>query len=134
MKDVYENIRKIREEQQLSQGEVAKRIGMDQPSYSLLERGGRRVTVELLMALSKAFRVSVLRILGEEVTEDAVTGEMVKYLKDALSQEQVEELNHLFREFGSPEDVVKLLKLWQQSPEKYRESAQVLLSQGIEKE
>jgi len=132
MEDIHKVMKRLREERKWSQGEVAQRLGIDQPTYSLLERGGRRITAEMVFSLSKVFRVSVLKFFGEEGSKNDQIVEFVEYLSAMLEDSEFDELAELFRQFASPEDAVRLLKLWQQSPEKYRESAAILLSQAEE--
>jgi len=49
----------------LSQGEVARRLGLHRPSVSEMEAGNRRVSAEELAKLAELFDVSVAWLAGE---------------------------------------------------------------------
>jgi len=56
---LHERLRLAREMAGLSQGQVAKKLGLHRPSISEMEAGRRRVTGEELAALARLYGVSV---------------------------------------------------------------------------
>lgn len=61
---MYKRIRDLREDNDLSQAEVAKILNVSQSTYSRYESGFLDVPSEILIALSKQYKVSVDYILG----------------------------------------------------------------------
>jgi transcriptional regulator with XRE-family HTH domain len=62
---IAERIREARTLAGLSQGQVAKMMGMHRPSISEIEAGNRRVSAEELTRLADLFDVSTAYLLGE---------------------------------------------------------------------
>lgn len=60
----YKRIRDLREDNDLTQKEIAGYLNMKQPQYHRYESGDRDVPSEVLIALSKKYNVSVDYILG----------------------------------------------------------------------
>ncbi len=58
-------IREARTMAGLSQGQVARMLGLHRPSISEIEAGNRRVTAEELARMAEMFDVSVAWLLGE---------------------------------------------------------------------
>lgn len=65
---VLPRIKEIRKEKNLSQGQIAKKIGMEQTQYSRYERGENEIKVNVLIEICKALNVSADYIL--ELTDD----------------------------------------------------------------
>lgn len=63
---VKENIRVLRMNAHLTQGELAALAGLPAQSVTEIENGARRVNVDDLVLLSNALQVSVLEILGQK--------------------------------------------------------------------
>ena len=61
---MYKRIRDLREDNDLSQAQVAKILNVSQSTYSRYEIGFLDVPSEILIALSKFYNVSVDYILG----------------------------------------------------------------------
>jgi transcriptional regulator with XRE-family HTH domain len=57
-------MRQARERAELSQGEVARRLGMHRPSISWIESGERNVLAVELVIFARLYGVSVLWLLG----------------------------------------------------------------------
>lgn len=57
-------VRRLREEQGVSQEELADRAQLDRTFISLLERGKRRATLESAQALAAALGVSFVELVG----------------------------------------------------------------------
>ncbi len=62
--EIGRRIRALRQEQAITQGELAKTLGIHQTNVSAMERGIRGITIHQLAKLSKALRVSPDQILG----------------------------------------------------------------------
>ncbi|MGN1111843.1 MAG: helix-turn-helix domain-containing protein [Acutalibacteraceae bacterium] len=60
----YKRIKELREDNDLTQQEVAKYLGMKQPQYFRYEKGTRDIPSDVLIALTKLYNVSADYILG----------------------------------------------------------------------
>lgn len=60
----YKRIRELREDNDLTQQEVADYLHMKQPQYFRYEKGTRDVPSDVLIALAKLYNVSTDYILG----------------------------------------------------------------------
>ena len=65
-----ENIRKYRKEKNMSQDELAEKLGVSRQSISLWENGQTQPTIENIIALAKIFNVSTDAILGNAEQAD----------------------------------------------------------------
>lgn len=73
MKTVYERIKKFRNQLHLSQLYVANYLGINRATYTQMENGKRKVTVEEISKLSVLFGVSVDTLLSNgDISEPAV--------------------------------------------------------------
>jgi transcriptional regulator with XRE-family HTH domain len=59
-------LRAAREQAGLTQGQVAKMMGVHRPTISEMEAGGRRVRAEELPQLAKIYRVTVSWLAGDD--------------------------------------------------------------------
>ncbi len=57
-------IRDLREDQDLTQRQVAERLGMSQPQYFRYEQGYRDIPTDILLALAELYQTSTDYILG----------------------------------------------------------------------
>ena len=60
----YRRLREMREDNDLTQAQVAEVLGIDQRVYSNYEIGKREIPVHLLIKLSKMYEVSTDYLLG----------------------------------------------------------------------
>ncbi len=60
----YRRIRDLREDNDLTQNQVAEYLGMKQPQYHRYESGVRDIPTDVLIKLSKLYNTSVDYILG----------------------------------------------------------------------
>ena len=60
----YKRIRDLREDNDLTQNEVAKHLNMKQPQYHRYEKGIRDIPTDVLIQLSDFYNVSVDYLLG----------------------------------------------------------------------
>ena len=61
---MYKRIRDLREDNDLNQTEVAKKLNVSQSTYSRYENGQLDIPSGILIALSKLYNVSVDYLLG----------------------------------------------------------------------
>lgn len=60
----YKRIRDLREDNDLTQSQVAEYLNMKQPQYNRYERGLRDIPSDILIALAKLYDTSTDYILG----------------------------------------------------------------------
>ena len=95
---IAERLREARRLAGISQGHVAKMLGLHRPSISEMEAGNRRTSADELARLAQIYDVSVAWLLGE-------TPEMIN-AQDPRLELAARELAKL-----KPEDLARLLKL-----------------------
>lgn len=61
---MYERIRNLREDRDLTQNQLAKELNCSQQVYSNYELGQRDIPTDILIKLSKLYNVSIDYILG----------------------------------------------------------------------
>lgn len=61
----YKRVRDLREDNDLTQSEVAKHLNMKQPQYHRYEKGIRDIPSDVLIELAKLYDVSIDYILGQ---------------------------------------------------------------------
>ena len=64
MDNYYPRIRDLREDNDLTQKQVADYLNMKQPQYSRYERGLRDIPTDVLIKLAKLYKTSTDYILG----------------------------------------------------------------------
>lgn len=91
-KDVGARLRRVREARDISQVELAKRLGVTQSNVSEMERGIRSVTSDLAVKLARTLRVSVDEILvGGNHTAEKTPLASVKLLRRVQRIEKLPE-------------------------------------------
>ena len=70
MGNLGERLRLAREQAGLSQGQVARMLGMHRPTISEIEAGRRRVTAEELATFARTYEVSVTWLTGLEADDE----------------------------------------------------------------
>ncbi|MFN0082703.1 MAG: helix-turn-helix domain-containing protein [Ferruginibacter sp.] len=92
---LYDNIKAIREEQNLKQIEVATHIGVDKSAYSKIEKGGRALTVEELQKMAQLFNMSTDQIINydgkmpkEVVIEDKTAVEQMRLIQQLEEEDK----------------------------------------------
>ncbi|MDA0748618.1 MAG: helix-turn-helix transcriptional regulator [bacterium] len=63
--EIRTRIRNIREKKGLRARDVAQKVGISRPFYTLLENGNRRLTADLVRKIARALDVSVAQLFGE---------------------------------------------------------------------
>jgi transcriptional regulator with XRE-family HTH domain len=67
--DVYINIRNLREDNDLTQTDLANILHISQRAYSHYENGTREIPIPILINLARYYNVSVDYLLGETSTK-----------------------------------------------------------------
>lgn len=67
--DVYINIRNLREDNDLTQTDIANILHISQRAYSHYENGTREIPIPILINLARYYNVSVDYLLGETSTK-----------------------------------------------------------------
>ena len=62
---MYQRLRDLREDHDLSQRKLAEMIGMSQTGYSKYETGENDIPTNILIKLSRLYKVSIDYLLGE---------------------------------------------------------------------
>ena len=69
-KDFSLRIAQLRKEANLKQDELAKSINVSQDTISMMERGKRLASIEVLVSLSNYFNVSLDYLIGQSDTRE----------------------------------------------------------------
>jgi len=72
MNDLARRLRTAREHAGLSQGQVAKLLGMHRPTVSEIEAGRRKVSSEELSDFARIYEVSITWLAGAEAEEGEI--------------------------------------------------------------
>ena len=64
--NIYMKLKELREENNISQQEIAKHLSIKQNTYSQYETGKRQLPIDILIKLSKFYNVTTDYILGLE--------------------------------------------------------------------
>lgn len=85
---IGEHIKKLREEKEMLQKQVASTVGVHPSNYSKIEKGEREPSIEVLDKLAKLFGVSIDQIVHldentpkEVIVEDKTTTEQIKLIQ-----------------------------------------------------
>lgn len=68
--DVYQRLRDLREDKDLTQQELGEEIGIPQRTYSYYEKGQRMIPPEVLCRLADYYKTSVDYLLGRTDVEN----------------------------------------------------------------
>ena len=72
---LYQRLKDIREDKELSQGEIATVLGISQQHYSMYERGTRELPAHHFIKLAIFYNISADYLLGLAKTPRTLTGE-----------------------------------------------------------
>jgi len=90
-------LRLAREQAGLSQGQVARMLGLHRPSVSEIEAGRRKVSADELVALARIYGVSAGWLAGEEDAADDETAARVKLAARGLASLKPEDLDKVIK-------------------------------------
>lgn len=91
MNTTGKNIRTLRQKANLSQGQVAKKLGISIPAFSKIETGITDINLSRLTQISTLFSVHPISIItADGENPEAVYREHVTILKDELALKDVE--------------------------------------------
>lgn len=96
-KRIAERLKEARKLAGLSQGHVAKLLGLHRPSVSEMESGNRRVSADELVQLAKIYDVGVAWLLGEAPKSLEAQDPRLKLAARELSKLKPDELEHLLK-------------------------------------
>ena len=88
-----ERLKKLRKQAQLTQVDVAKKLGISQPAYASWERGVKKPTQENLVKIAKLFNVSVDTLVSNDKTDDIGLSEvelLFRTTSNGMSNEEKE--------------------------------------------
>lgn len=111
MKNIYENIKRVRKSKGLTQKDISEKLGITQPNYTNFENGKGEITISRLEKLAEIFNISVGELLGLQETEkvaNSENNERVRELEKEL-QDIKREMNFLGRENEILEKEKKIL-------------------------
>lgn len=90
--DIGARLKKLRKSKELSQNNVAEKIGLNVTSYNKIENNNRSLTVDELRNISNFFEIDPKYLLGEE-KEDPIINYMKKHVE--LSDDAKKELSNV---------------------------------------
>jgi len=93
---IASRLRSAREMAGLSQGQVAKMLGMHRPTISEIEAGRRNVTAEELKNLSSIYDVSISWLACDDSNESNIQKDKMYLAARELSKMKDEDIDHLF--------------------------------------
>jgi len=88
-----ERLKTLRKKAQLTQVDVAEKLGISQPAYASWERGVKKPTQENLVKIAKLFNVSVDTLVSNDKTDDIDLSEvelLFRTTSDGMSNEEKE--------------------------------------------
>ncbi len=94
-------LREARKMAGISQGQVAKLLGMHRPTISEIEAGNRRVSAEELSKFSDIYDVTVSWLLAETAEQLETSDPRLQLAARELSKLKPDELNRLMRLLAS---------------------------------
>ena len=94
---IAERLREARKLAGLSQGHVARMLGLHRPSVSEMESGNRRVSAEEVARLAEIYDVSVVWLLGEAPETLEPHDPRLELAARELSKLKPDDLEHLLK-------------------------------------
>ena len=92
---IGKRLRLAREQAGLSQGQIAKMLGLHRPSISEMEAGRRKVSAEELARIAEIYGVSTAWLLNEETEMDTLDQKRIELAARGLAQMRPEDLDRL---------------------------------------
>jgi transcriptional regulator with XRE-family HTH domain len=103
MPAIANRLRLAREQAGLSQGQVAKQLGMHRPTISEIEAGRRRVSADELAAFARLYDVSTTWLVDEQSEISDADQDRIQLAARKLAHLKPEDLDRLL-------DVIKTLR------------------------
>ena len=94
---IAERLKEARKLAGLSQGHVAKMLGLHRPSVTEMEAGNRRVSADELARLAEIYDVSVVWLLGEAPETLDAQDPRLELAARELAKLKPDDLEHLLR-------------------------------------
>jgi putative transcriptional regulator len=88
-----ERLKKLRKQAQLTQVDVAEKLGISQPAYASWERGIKKPTQENLVKIAKLFNASIDTLVSNDKTDDVDLSEvelLFRTTSNGMSNEEKE--------------------------------------------
>lgn len=103
---IAERLREAREIAGLSQGQVAKRLGMHRPTISEIEAGRRKVAAEEIDLFAGLYDVSVEWIVNGSVKDEAADARMLMAARELskMTDQDLDRLMNMLRMLRKGED------------------------------
>ena len=98
---IAERLKEARKLAGLSQGHVAKMLGLHRPSVSEMEAGNRRVSADELARLAEIYDVNVAWLLGEAPEAFDAQDPRLELAARELSKLNPDDLEHLLKLFAA---------------------------------
>jgi len=94
---IASRLRTAREIAGLTQGQIAKLLGVHRPTITEIEAGRRRVAAEELQAFARHYRTSIAWLSGEEAAIADPTDQRIRLAARELSKLSDDDLERLLR-------------------------------------
>lgn len=108
MENIHLRFKEVRQNNGLTQAEMADKLGMKQPAWARLENGGvPDPRISTIIDICKTFNVDANWLLGVNEKEDS----WVTAYKEALNTVEKAEMNRMIREMLQSESKKKNLKI-----------------------
>lgn len=103
---ISDRLREAREIAGLSQGQVAKRLGMHRPTISEIEAGRRKVAADEVESFANLYDVSVEWIVNGSVKDEAAEARVLMAARELskMSDNDLERLMNMLRMLRKGED------------------------------
>lgn len=98
---IAKRLRNAREAAGVSQGQVARLLGMHRPTISEIEAGNRRVSAEELKTFAETYDVTVSWLLGESAEQLETDDPRLQLAARELSKLKSEDLDRLLKLLAS---------------------------------
>lgn len=102
-------LRKLRTDSEMSQEELAKRLGLAKSTISMYESGSREPSLEILEAIADTFNVD-MNTLTDSKKSSELSDELQEYLEELKNRKEMRMLFSLAKG-ATKEDVMQAVKI-----------------------
>ncbi len=113
MKNIYDRLRDLREDNDLTQLDVAKYIGTTQQYYSKYETGRHELPIRFLYKLAELYKVSADYLLGRTDCRDGINKYDSSITDDCTADTMISDMLSLSS--GARRAVIEYIKLWKRA-------------------